>query len=250
MRIVLLFIIVFTVPTLIHAATIYVPQDYPTIQGAVDAARDDDTIIVDSGVYKENVFVSKDLTLKAKLYAIIDGHQRGSCISFIGCNSVLDGFSIKNGSGTPVGGDTCGGGVYCYDSTVQIKNNLIYSNSAYCGGGVHIEFSGNEPGQCDIRENAINANKAITIVKNIIIPLSLFNESAVIPNAITKNAMPMINKINTPSTIPITMACIADKVPKPFEKILKVSLNESSKEIISFLFSSMLFLLIIYITIY
>jgi len=37
------------------SATIYVPDDYPTIQGAVNAANSGDTIIVRDGTYTENV---------------------------------------------------------------------------------------------------------------------------------------------------------------------------------------------------
>jgi len=37
------------------SATIYVPDDYPTIQAAVNAASPGDTIIVRDGTYYENV---------------------------------------------------------------------------------------------------------------------------------------------------------------------------------------------------
>ena len=47
------------------AATIYVPDDYPTIQAAVDAANAGDTIIVRDGTYIENVNVNKQLTIRS-----------------------------------------------------------------------------------------------------------------------------------------------------------------------------------------
>ncbi len=43
------------------AKTIYVPDDYSTIQQAVNAAKDGDTIVVRDGVYVENVVVDKPL---------------------------------------------------------------------------------------------------------------------------------------------------------------------------------------------
>ena len=46
--------------------TIIVPDDYPTIQAAVNAATDGDTIIVRDGIYTENVNVNKSLTIKSE----------------------------------------------------------------------------------------------------------------------------------------------------------------------------------------
>ena len=49
------------------SATIYVPDNYNTIQAAVDAASPGDMIIVRDGTYTENVDVNKDhLTIKSE----------------------------------------------------------------------------------------------------------------------------------------------------------------------------------------
>ena len=49
------------------AATIYVPDDYSTIQAAVDAASPGDTILVASGNYTENIDVSTaNLTIQSE----------------------------------------------------------------------------------------------------------------------------------------------------------------------------------------
>jgi pectin methylesterase-like acyl-CoA thioesterase len=47
-------------------ATIYVPDNYPTIQAAVDAASPGDTIIVRDGTYIENVDVTKSLVIRSE----------------------------------------------------------------------------------------------------------------------------------------------------------------------------------------
>jgi len=47
--------------------TSYVPNDYPTVQAAVDAASPGDTIIVRDGTYTENIDVNKDhLTIQSE----------------------------------------------------------------------------------------------------------------------------------------------------------------------------------------
>jgi parallel beta-helix repeat protein len=47
-------------------ATIYVPDDYPKIQWAVDNASAGDTIIVRDGMYTENLKVNKSLTIQSE----------------------------------------------------------------------------------------------------------------------------------------------------------------------------------------
>jgi hypothetical protein len=46
------------------AADIHVPGDQPTIQAAITAAVDGDTILVDADTYVENITVNKRLTLR------------------------------------------------------------------------------------------------------------------------------------------------------------------------------------------
>jgi parallel beta-helix repeat protein len=50
----------------IGANIIYVPDDYPKIQTAVDAANPGDTIIVRDGTYTENIEVNKSLTVMSE----------------------------------------------------------------------------------------------------------------------------------------------------------------------------------------
>src|SRR3954469_25677884 len=66
--------------------TINVPADIPTIQGAINAAHNGDTVLVAPGTYFENLdFVGKAITVKSSdgpTLTIIDGGSQGPVIRF------------------------------------------------------------------------------------------------------------------------------------------------------------------------
>jgi hypothetical protein len=131
-----------------NPTTILVPDDYSTIQDAIDAAFDGDTILVSDGTYTENIdFKGKAITLQSVNGAgstTIDGGANGSVVYFMygeDINSVLDGFTITNGSVT-----SAGGGILCWGhSSPTIKNCIVTDNiggsisgctsAGSCGGG-------------------------------------------------------------------------------------------------------------------
>ena len=135
--------IAFTMCTsLALSATIYVPDNYATIQGAIDSASNGDTVIVRPGTYVENIdFVGKAITVQSEQGAsvtTIDGNQAGSVVVFKsgeGLYSVIEGFTLTNGTGTSLSGNSHGGGVYCDNtSSPTITNNIITKNSVGDGG--------------------------------------------------------------------------------------------------------------------
>ncbi|MCX6376182.1 MAG: chitobiase/beta-hexosaminidase C-terminal domain-containing protein, partial [Armatimonadetes bacterium] len=69
---------------------------------------------------------------------ILDGNQAGSVVTSppgATASTVIDGFTVRNGTGTLVAGDQNGGGVYCASSSPTISNNRITGNSALAGVG-------------------------------------------------------------------------------------------------------------------
>lgn len=126
-----------------HGADIYVPDDQPTIQDAINTAVDGDSVIVRSGTYVENIdFLGKAVTVQSENgpdVTTIDGGRTASVVTFgngEGPDSVLDGFTITNGqgSGFPPGNES-GGGIYCESSSPVIKNSTIKDNEATGHGG-------------------------------------------------------------------------------------------------------------------
>jgi len=134
------------------------------IQDGIDASQDGDKVLVESGVYYENIdFSGKAITvtsLNAATITTIDGLQSGPVVSFVnneGPDSVLQGFTLTNGTigikttySAPTIEDNIitgninsseGGGINCYGNTTDsplIIGNVILSNSANIGAGIFV----------------------------------------------------------------------------------------------------------------
>lgn len=123
---------------------IRVPAEYPVIQAGIDAALDEDTVLVASGIYSGEGNFDLDFAGKAILVSsesgpestIIDADEAGRGFYFHRNEtsaSVLKGFKIINGY---VPSESCGGGIFCYYSSPTIRGNIITECDAYWGGGI------------------------------------------------------------------------------------------------------------------
>ncbi len=119
--------------------------DHNTIQDAVDASSDGDTIRVYDGVYKEAVWIDNSITLigNGTGRTILDGdgtldHQHLFRINSVGVN--VTGFQFREGSPHH---EFAGIGIY--SSKVRIFGNQFYDNNIgiFIAGGPDIEISNN-----------------------------------------------------------------------------------------------------------
>jgi nitrous oxidase accessory protein NosD len=118
------------------AATLKVgsKEKYKTIQNAVNAAHEGDTIIVNSGTYRENVHITKNsLTILGKGYPKVYGFYNSADGSgeYGYSNINVNGFSItKNGidlSGIAVSGQIIRNN-YFYSCSAAIAGDMAYNN--------------------------------------------------------------------------------------------------------------------------
>jgi len=155
------------------------------------AAIEGDTVLVDPGIYIENINIIEHGIVLGSLFlttgdtsyistTVIDGDSLESVITigtthFYDTTSIVTGFTIRNGN--PHYG---GGGINCYGNTI-ISHNIIRDNTTTRGGGI---FVGGSPvieynlirdnyvtvagggivsygGACVIRNNVITENSSV-----------------------------------------------------------------------------------------
>ena len=121
-----------------------VPTDYVTIQEAIDASIDGDTVLIHPGIYEGAYLYNKNINLFS-FYSttgdtgyisntIIDGDDDGCTLMIYGNideSTRISGFTIQNGTGCVYGQ---GGGLYIEGSPV-VDNLVIKDNNALLNGG-------------------------------------------------------------------------------------------------------------------
>jgi hypothetical protein len=128
---------------------------FRTIQRAVDSAGSGDTVLVERGVYRENIslcdkdrvvitsrfmFDQNDATVRS---TIIEGKDEGWVMTIGRSQDVtLCGFTVKNGRGD---NGSRGGGIYSFNSSPDILDNIVTGNQNQAGHGAGIFCYESEP---------------------------------------------------------------------------------------------------------
>ncbi|MBP7049756.1 MAG: hypothetical protein KBE65_01940 [Phycisphaerae bacterium] len=178
----LLYILVLALSPRGSARTISVdddgPADYATIQAAIDAAVDGDTVIVQPGTYtgagnRDVSFKGKAITVRstdpndASIVASTvincqgtetNPHRGFQFTSGEGPKSILAGLKITNGYGPRIRSGnwniSVGGAVLCLRSGPTIRNCQIIGNAArHNGGGIYCMDAETTIAACDIVRN-------------------------------------------------------------------------------------------------
>ena len=117
----------------VKAGTIIVPDNYPSIQEALDNAGDGDTIFVRAGTYSEAITLNKSIALigENRFHTTI----QGSVLVTAGYNQRLDGITIENFTITSQQAD---GIKVEYSHNCTIRNNRLLNNK---GSGINLHDS-------------------------------------------------------------------------------------------------------------
>lgn len=124
-----------------RAEVLEVPENFPSITAAMVAAKEGDTIWVNSGIYSEQIYLSPEITLisRSLFKAVLNGKGKGTIVT-CGNNSSISGFEIRNGT---IGiFSTAGGvsitrcrvvnnqqtGIMCVGNLPDLVDNLIVYN--------------------------------------------------------------------------------------------------------------------------
>lgn len=108
--------------------------NYSTIQNAIDSSHVGDNVLVHSGTYYENVYVSREITLRGvdtgKGMPVVNAEGSGSAITLYADNITLEGFNV-----TKSGTCSCGNaGIKIMSNNSTIFGNTVYENKygIYC----------------------------------------------------------------------------------------------------------------------
>jgi len=134
------------------ARILNVPDDHQTIQAGIDAAEAGDTVLVQPGVYEENILLAGkgsivvgSLTLTTGdpdfiSETVIDGNNGGTVVDTVymlrASNLILQGFTIRNGNGNIVGGVIAGGALNANFVDLLVTENRGNSYAGIAASGI------------------------------------------------------------------------------------------------------------------
>jgi parallel beta-helix repeat protein/predicted outer membrane repeat protein len=143
--------------------TLLVPVEYPTIQSAIDAAVDGDSVIVTPGTYTGEGNWDLDFLGKAITVRSADPNDPNIVsATIINCNDEMrryfSGFNFQSGedANSVLAGFTItnGGRAISCRSSPAIKNCIITGNSGGEGGGIYCGYGSPKITNCTISNNS------------------------------------------------------------------------------------------------
>jgi hypothetical protein len=208
--------------------------DYTSIQAAVDAARNNDTILISAEFFQENVVVDKRLIITGSgaWLTVVDGGGSGSVFTINNQVVTISDLTIQNGSAAQGGGiltlgssadltlDNCeivdnaassGAGIFNTAGTVAITVNTIAGNQAsYLGGGI---YNSGEP--ITIDSSTIYLNTAVYGGGLYVYAYTVGSDVTITNSTISMNSAnggAAIYASTTDSTVTVASSTIAENV--------------------------------------
>lgn len=154
------------------------PNNYSSIQNAIDNASNGDTIFVYSGIYHENVVVKKSISLvgENRNATIIDGGMKDTVINITASSVKISNFTVTNGTSYSVSAGIKISGSNCVIEKCNVVHNMDY--------GIWIVSSDNNSiKNCNISYSEFESGIFIDGSKNNLVSQCIFmsnNQSGII----------------------------------------------------------------------
>jgi predicted outer membrane repeat protein len=173
--------------------------EHTTIQSAINAAQNGDTIIISQGIYEENLTIAnKSITIASNfIYSTnqdditntiitnssLPEAEKGRLITISGSLSTslkIIGLTLKNGT-SPFEG----GAIYQSGCNVEYQNLTFINNNAPDGGAISIKDGTSEIYDCHFSNNSANSGGAVSVLlgnanRSVFIRNSSFNNNVAI----------------------------------------------------------------------
>jgi nitrous oxidase accessory protein len=125
-------------------------QQYRSVTRALQVASENDTILVEQGVYKEhNLVIDKSVVLKGIGYPVLDGERQYEIISIKADNVTVDGFKIQHSA---ISSLIDYAGIKIYNKRHAVIVNNILDDTFF---GIYSQHGTN----CIIKNNVLTAHQ-------------------------------------------------------------------------------------------
>ncbi len=200
----------------VYATIFHVPGVYPTIQEAVDATANGDTVLIADGTYTG----SNNTNIYFGYHEIVVMSENGSENCIVDCEGNTRGFHLDNPNDTTsviqgiqiINGDNVseGGGIFLNGASPTIRDCFISNcTSTVNGGGVSlVNNSNSDLVECQLIGNSANGGGAIycsgsdvNIINNLIVGNSAENGGVVVDNLSSVNITNSTIVENTASSL-------------------------------------------------
>ena len=168
--------------SLAHAEDLLVPDDFPTIQDAIFAASDGDSVIIAPGIYNEAIdLMGKLITVRSTDptnptvvdATIIDASGLNTsvilCVNEESSQTTIAGLSITGGTGSlDKDGEITGGGIRIFQAGPTISQCQFFGNSSpEDGGAIYIDDGSPFIERCTFNNNVAGDDAGAIAVRGL-----------------------------------------------------------------------------------
>ena len=135
----LLFFAATVLPRSLIAADLHIPSEqFPTIQAAISAANDGDSLYISPGIFQESITIDKELSLigSPDNKSVIDGLGKGKVITITSPNIHISGLEVRHSGDIIEDSDAC---IYVTKKAANVK--LDGNSLEQCAFGIWINGS-------------------------------------------------------------------------------------------------------------